>query len=113
MIPQCEPGQQVLLGAATVTGGAMVIGAALSGYLLHRRLGAFLPLLSVARVAIATAVAIAGGRVLPMRSPLLALAEAAIVGVVFLVVLVATRELGKRDLQAIVMVRKKRGTEDV
>jgi stage V sporulation protein B len=113
VIPQCEPGQQVLLGAATVTGGAMLIGAALSGYLLHRRLGAFLPLLSVVRVGLATAVAIAVGYVLPMRSPMLALAEAVIVGLVFLVVLVGTRELGKRDLAAIVAVRKKRGTEDV
>ena len=111
VIPMCAPGQPVLLGAAVVTSGAMVVGAVISGYLLHRRLGAFVPLLSVVRVLVAAAAAIAVGRVLPMRSPLLALVEAGLVGVVFLVVLIGTRELGKRDLAAIVAVRKKRGTE--
>ena len=108
-IPMVAPGQTQLLVTAAVTGGAMVFGAALSGYMLVRRLGAFLPILSLVRVVIAVAVAMAVGRVIPFRSSLASLVEAAIVGVAFLATLIATRELGKRDLAAIRRVRQKRG----
>ena len=108
-IPLVEPGQKLLLVTAAVTAGAMGVGAAVTGYMLVRRLGAFLPVLSLVRVVVAVAVAIGVGRVLPFRSPLASLVEAAVIGVVFLVVLVATRELGKRDLDAIRAVRTKRG----
>jgi hypothetical protein len=54
-------------------------------------------------------VAIAVGRVVPFTTPLMTLVEAALVGVVFLVVLIATRELGKADLRSIAAVRAKRG----
>ncbi len=110
VIPQLDPGRDVLLGAACVTGVAMVIGATITGIALQRRLGAFLPILSIVRVAIAIGVAMAVGYVIPFRTPLMTLVEAAVVGLVFLVVLVATRELGKADLATIVAVRKKRGT---
>lgn len=108
-IPRCEPGQEVLVVAASVTGGAMVIGAAVTGALLYRRLGAFLPLRTVARVIVAIGAAMAVGHVLEMPSPLMTLVESAIVGLVFLVTLVVTRELGKADLRAIVAIRAKRG----
>ena len=107
-IPLAAPHGMVLEVAASVTGGAMVFAAVASGLVLHRRLGAFLPLVSVVRIAIATGVAIAVGRVLPLHGKLMTLVEAVVVGVTFLVVLVATRELGKRDLDAIRAARKKR-----
>ena len=110
VIPRLDPGRELLLGAAIVTSTAMVIGAAASGWMLWRKLGAFLPVASLIRVAIAIAVAIAVGRVLPLRTPLMTLVEAAVVGLVFLAVLILTRELGKQDLQAIAAVRKKRGS---
>lgn len=94
--------------AAAVTGGAMLVGALVSGAMLAKRLGAFLPLLSVVRIAVATGVALAVGRVLPLHGKLMTLVEACVVGGTFLVVLVASRELGKRDLDAIKAVRKKR-----
>lgn len=87
----------------------MVLGASLAGYFLWRRLGAFLPVRSLVRVAVAVVAAIAVGRVIPFRTPLMTLVEAAIVGVVYLAVLVATRELGKADLKAIAQVRARRG----
>lgn len=108
-IPMCDPGREVLVVAATTTGVAMAIGAGVTGYLLWRRLGAFLPVLTLVRVAIAVGVAMAVGRVVPFTSPLMTLAEAAVVGVVFLVTLVVTRELGRSDLAAIAQVRAKRG----
>jgi O-antigen/teichoic acid export membrane protein len=109
VIPRLEPGQDLLLGAATVTGGAMLLGAALSGWVLWKQLGAFLPLLSILRVVGAIVVAMLAGHVLPLRTPLMTLVEAAIVGLVFLAVLIVTGELGRKDLEAIVAVRKKRG----
>jgi stage V sporulation protein B len=108
-IPMCDPGREVLVVAGTVTGVAMVIGAAITGYLLWRRLGAFLPVLTLVRVLLGIGVAMLVGRLIPFTSKLLTLVEAAAVGLTFLAVLVVTRELGKADLKAIVAVRAKRG----
>ncbi len=109
VIPMCDPGREVLLAAATTTGCAMVLGSALAGYFLWRKLGAFVPLASLVRVALAVAAALAVGRVIPFRTPLMTLVEAAIVGLTYLAVLIVTRELGKADLRAIAQVRAKRG----
>jgi stage V sporulation protein B len=108
VIPLVVESGRVLEAAAAVTGGSMVVGAIVGGLWMRNRLGAFLPIVSVVRIGIATAVAFALGRVLPLHGKLLTLAEAAIVGITFLVVLVATGELGKRDLDAIRAVRQKR-----
>ena len=85
-----------------------MIGAIIAAFQLQRHFGATIPVVSVLRILVATAVAFAVGRFLPMHGKLMTLVEAVIVGVVFLVVLVATRELGARDLQAIKAVRQKR-----
>jgi formate hydrogenlyase subunit 3/multisubunit Na+/H+ antiporter MnhD subunit len=61
-------------------------------------------------VLIASAVAIGVGHVLPLHGKLMALVAAVIVGAVFLIVLVVTRELGTRDLEAIKAVRRKRAS---
>jgi O-antigen/teichoic acid export membrane protein len=107
-IPMAVDQALVLEAAATVTGSAMLLGAIFGGFMLQRKLGAFVPVASVVRIAIATAVAIVVGRLIPLSGKLMALAEAVVVGVTFLVVLVITRELGARDLQAIKAVRKTR-----
>ncbi|MBL0221050.1 MAG: polysaccharide biosynthesis C-terminal domain-containing protein [Myxococcales bacterium] len=108
-IPMAAESGNVLVVAATVTGIAMVIGAVISGIALTRTLGAFLPFSSLLRIAIATAAALAVGKFLVLpHGKLMTLVEAAVVGVVFLVVLIGTRELGARDLAAIKAVRKKR-----
>jgi stage V sporulation protein B len=108
-IPLVGPGKGMLVVTASVTSGAMLIGAVVSGWFLRKRLGAFIPAASVVRVVIATGVAFAVGQVIPFRTPLASLVEAAIVGVTFIAVLIATRELGKQDLAAIRKVRAKRG----
>lgn len=110
-IPLAADDGVVLPVAASVTGGAMLFGALASGAVLYKKHGAFLPLASLVRIAIATGVALAIGRFLPLHGKLMTLAEAVVVGVTFLVVLVATRELGKRDLEAIKAVRKKRASQ--
>lgn len=107
-IPIAAEHGDVLYAAALVTSGAMLAGAIVSGWVLHRQLGAFLPVASVVRIAIATGCALAVGRVLPLHGKLMTLVEAVVVGVTFLIVLVITRELGKRDLEAIKAVRRQR-----
>jgi hypothetical protein len=70
-----------------------------------------MPLASIARIAIATGVALALGRALPGVLPagkLMTLVAAAAVAATFLIVLIVTRELGKRDLAAISAVRAAR-----
>ncbi|MBA3500866.1 MAG: oligosaccharide flippase family protein [Myxococcota bacterium] len=109
-IPMAVDDGLVLPVAATVTAGAMLFGALASGAVLYKKLGAFLPLASIVRIAIATGAALVVGRFLPLHGKLMTLVEACIVGLTFLVTLVATRELGKRDLDAIKAVRKKRAT---
>jgi len=108
-IPMVAPGKTQLLVTASVTSGAMLIGAITSGWIVHKKLGAFIPITSIVRVVIALGVALAAGRVIPFRSPLMSLVEAAVIGIVFLAALIATRELGKADLAAIRRVRAKRG----
>jgi len=109
VVPMLHPGTEVLAGAAIVTGVAMLIGAASSGAMLWRRLGAFVPVLSVVRVVAAAAAAIVVGRLVPMHGLVPTLAEAILIGLIFLAVLVVTGELGKKDLAAIAAVRRKRG----
>jgi stage V sporulation protein B len=111
VIPMAIESGRVLEATAAVTGSAMLIGAIVCGLELHRKLGAFLPIASVVRIAIATGVAIAVGRLLPLHGKLMTLVEAALVAVTFIVVLVATRELGRRDLEAIKAVRRKRAAQ--
>ncbi len=107
-IPLAAEGGNALVVAAAVTGGSMVVGAIACGVVLKQRFGAFVPLLSVIRVAIAVAVAMAVGRVLPLHGKIMTLVEGALVAIAYLGVLVATRELGASDLAAIKAVRKKR-----
>jgi stage V sporulation protein B len=111
-IPIAAEHGNVLLVAAVVTSGAMLVGAIVSGWVLRRELGAFLPVASVLRIALATLAALAAGwllrRELPPHGKLLTLAQAIAVGTTFLIVLVITRELGRGDLEAIKAVRRKR-----
>lgn len=107
-IPIAAESGTTLETAALVTAAAMIIGAVISGLALYRRLGAFIPVSSLVRIALATGIALAVGKFLPLHGKLMTLVEAGIVGLVFLVVLVGSRELGARDLAAIKAVRKKR-----
>lgn len=110
-IPQFIPGRALLTACGSATAGAMLLGALVGGAVLKKKLGAFLPLATAVRVVVAAGAAMAVGRVLPFRSPLGTLVEAAAVGVTFLAVLVVLREFGRDDLAALsrVVKRKKGG----
>jgi stage V sporulation protein B len=107
-IPQFVPGQALLTACASATAGAMLLGAVVGGFILKRRLGAFLPIATLVRVVVAAAAAMAVGRVLPMKTPIGTLLEAAAVGLTFLVALVVMREFGRDDLAALSRVVKRR-----
>lgn len=100
-IPQTEPGPEMLLACGIATGSAMLVGAVVSGVFLHRSLGAFLPLATVIRAALAGSVAIFVGRAIPLEGALATMVEACVVGLTFLVGLVILGELSKRDLATI------------
>lgn len=108
VIPLVVESGRVLEAAAAVTGGSMLTGAIVGGLLMRKRLGAFVPVLSVVRIAVATGAALAVGRLVPLHGKLMTLVECVIVGLAFLVALVVTGELGKRDIQAIKAARQKR-----
>jgi len=107
-IPLAEPGPDAMLAAGVATGGSMMFGLLLSGWLVKVRLGAFMSPVSVVRVMLAVAVAIAVGYVVPASGKLMALVEAAIVGGSYLTVLIATRELSRDDLRAVMELRKQK-----
>jgi stage V sporulation protein B len=110
IIPMFTPGRSLLFACSAATAGAMALGAVAGGVVLHRKLGAFLPLLSLFRVVVAGAAAAGVGRVIPFNTPFLTLIEAGLIFLVFVVVLVATGELGRRDLAALTrVVRRRRG----
>ncbi|MBK7539364.1 MAG: oligosaccharide flippase family protein [Myxococcales bacterium] len=111
-LSRTAPGPEALWTAAVVTAAAMVVGAAISGYLLWSRLGGFLPWKTLVRVGAAGAAALAVGQVLSLSGKIGALVEATLVGASFLGVLIALGELGRRDLAAIRSVRSRRGGGD-
>jgi O-antigen/teichoic acid export membrane protein len=104
-----SPGAGALRAAALSTAAAMVAGAALSGYVVKRALGGFVPWLTMLRLAVAGAVAYGVGRLLPPAGKLITLAEAAVVATAFLLMLIALGELGRRELASIRSIRGKRG----
>lgn len=110
-IPLAMPSGHVLEVAAAVTSGAMLLGAIATGGVIKRRLGAFIPFRSVVRIAVAASVAVVVGRALPLHGKIMTLVEAAIVAIAFLLVLVVTGEIGRRDLAAIKSFGKSRATQ--
>jgi stage V sporulation protein B len=105
-IPIAMPAGKVLETAAAVTSGAMLLGAVAAGAVIRRYMGAFLPMLSGVRLAIAAVVAIQVGHLLPLHGKLMTLVEAALVAAAFVLVLVLTREVGRQDVAALKSFRK-------
>lgn len=111
-IPLAADSGHVLAVAGAVTGGSMLVGAIACSLVLRAQFGGFLPLLSVLRVALAVGAGMGVGHVLHFHGKVMTLVEAVVVAAVYVAVLVVTRELGKRDLDAIVAVRKQRAQGD-
>jgi stage V sporulation protein B len=109
-VPHASPGHDLLMVCAAATGGAMLLGAAISGAVIFAHFKSFLPVLTVARVTAATAAALLVGQRLPARGKIVTLVEVVAAAAVYLAVLVAGRELGRADVAAFARVLVRRRT---
>ena len=95
-------GGDALLAAAMATSGAMAVGMLASGVWLYRQFGAFLSLLSVARVAVCVAVAFGVGRLWPnsgfLGGKVGTLLSMCAMGAAFLSTALVSRELDVSEL---------------
>jgi stage V sporulation protein B len=97
---------------AVATGTALSMGLALVGVAvaLQLRFGAFLSLASGVRILGSAAVGFFAARMVPSTSALLALVALVVGGLAYVAALVASRELGRADLEPVLaMVRRRRG----
>jgi stage V sporulation protein B len=100
-------GPGLLLRTAIATGSGLALATLLGALAVHRAAGAVVGLATVARVLAATAAAIAVGRVLPAPGKLMTVGYALVIGLVYVAVLVVTRELGKADLSILKRVARR------
>jgi stage V sporulation protein B len=108
VIPRADFGGPQLTATAVATTTALA-GALVVGVLAVRRIaGAFVPWKTALRVGLCVAGAFALGGVMPMFSKLLTPIVAAGVGLVYLVALVVTGELGKDDLALVASIAARR-----
>ncbi len=107
VIPRFEPGRELLTACAAATSGAMVFGAVLSAWLLHQSTGASVPVFTVLRVVLAGAGAIVVGRFWPNAGALGTMLESCAIGLLFLLLLVITRELRRDDLRSFLAVGRR------
>ncbi len=102
-------GEDLLWRTAIATSTGLAVAALVAAALVKRTAGAVVKPLSLVRVLAALAVAVVVGRNLPYHGKVVTIGYAIAVGVVYLLMLVVTRELGKDDLALIkaVVGRKK------
>jgi len=97
-------GEGMLVRTAIATAAGLVTATLLTAGAVKKTAGAVVAPLTVVRVAIGLAAAIAVGRYLPAPGKLMTLVYAAVVAAVYVVVLLVTRELTKADGQVVARV---------
>jgi stage V sporulation protein B len=97
LVPRAAPGPAMLSAAAMSTAAGMLVGFLTALGYLWRRFGAGLPLFSVLRVLIATALAVGVARLVPGSGVVAGAAAMALAGLVFAAALLGTREFGATD----------------
>lgn len=97
-VPGAAFGHTQLLRSTEASGAALLAALVVAGGIVHARTGAFLSLKTIVRVCGALAACVAIGFFMPHFPRLLAPVVAAVLGGVFLVILVVTGELGRADL---------------
>jgi hypothetical protein len=98
----------LLLRTALSTSAGIVLATLGAGVLVFRTAGGLVRPVVVVRVAAATLAAVLVGRAFPTGHVLMAVPAAAIVGVVYLLVLLLSRELSPADLAIARRVLKRR-----
>lgn len=109
-IPQAAFGEAQLRVCATATAIALGLALAVGTMLTRSAAGAFVPVKTAARVAFAVAACGAIGRFVPVLSKIITPFAAAGVAAIYVVLIVITGELGKKDLDLVRSVlSRKRG----
>jgi stage V sporulation protein B len=109
LVPGREFGEAQLIATASATSVALALGLVVAAGRVAKTAGAFVPLATAARVVGALAVAVLLGTRLPRVGKLLMPVEAVGIAIVYVVVLVVTREIGAKDAQLVTsLVGKKR-----
>jgi stage V sporulation protein B len=111
LVPGTAFGSSILLKTAISTSVGLFAATLGTALLVWKTAGSVVSLVSLGRVVLATAAAIALARHLPVHGKLTTLVFAAVVATVYVALLLLTRELGKADLAAVrtVLARGKRG----
>jgi stage V sporulation protein B len=91
-------GHEQLLRSAQATGTALVATLVVASFLVRSHAGTFVPKATVARVGLALGACIALGFVMPRLSRVTTPLVALVVGVAYLALLIAMREIGRADL---------------
>jgi stage V sporulation protein B len=107
MVPHAAFGGQQLLRSAEASGGALLVTMLVAAAVVRRDTGAFVPAATVVRVGIALGTCVAAGFFLPRFGRLLTPVIAATVGLVYLGMLVAMRELGAADIAMVRSLRRR------
>jgi stage V sporulation protein B len=110
LVPGASFGHDQLLRSAQASGMALTATLVVGAVLVKRATGAFVPAGTAIRCLLALAACVAVGLVAPRFGRLLTPIAAAAAGVAYLVVLLVTREIGKRDLGMLRALRGKRSS---
>lgn len=97
-VPSAAFGPEMLLRTAIATASALTLAAIIGVLILRKSAGAFMPVVTLARVLLSAGICIAIGSRMPWMGKLMVLPQAALVGGCYLILLALTRELGKADL---------------
>ena len=108
LVPHASPGPAMLMAAATATASGTAAGFIAAVIYLRRGLGGGLPPATALRVGISAALGALVGRFLPAHGRILGLATIAAVGVVYLLGLLVTGELGAADRAKITKILRRR-----
>ena len=107
-VPGTPFGTDLLMKTATSTSAGIVLATLLAGIAVKRAAGSVVNWLSVARVGIAVAVAVALGRWLPSSSKIVTILQCGLVAGTYLVVLLLSQELGTADWKALKTIVRRR-----
>jgi stage V sporulation protein B len=106
IVPSAEPGAPMLTAAATATALGMLAGLVAALAYLWRRFAALPPLLSVLRVGVAAALAIAVARFIPGSGKIVGVASCMAAAAVFAIALIVLREFGATDREKLAKILK-------
>lgn len=101
LVPRAAFGPPMLMATAAATSCAVTVAAVIGAARLARVAGGFVSPLTLARVILAVAVVVLLGLKVPWMGKLLVPIQAALVGGVYVVILIVLREIGRDDLAVV------------